>query len=85
MYFDGWVYVTAIPDVWRLKDTDGDGVADVKELVATGFGCHIAYAGHDMHGLRLGPDGRIYWSIGDKGLNVTSKEGKKFYYPHRGA
>jgi len=85
LYFDGWVYVTAIPDVWRLKDTDGDGVADVKELVATGFGGHIAYAGHDMHGLRLGPDGRIYWTVGDKGTNVTSKEGRKFYFPHRGA
>ena len=85
LYFDGWVYVTAIPDVWRLKDTDGDGVADVKELVATGFGGHIAYAGHDMHGLRLGPDGRIYWTVGDKGGNITSKEGRKFYFPHRGA
>lgn len=85
LYFDGWVYVTAIPDVWRLKDTDGDGVADVKELVATGFGGHIAYAGHDMHGLRLGPDGRIYWTVGDKGTNVTSKEGRKFYFPHCGA
>jgi quinoprotein glucose dehydrogenase len=85
LYFDGWVYVTAIPDVWRLKDTDGDGVADVKELVATGFGGHIAYAGHDMHGLRLGPDGRIYWTVGDKGSNVTSKEGRRFYYPHAGA
>jgi putative membrane-bound dehydrogenase-like protein len=85
LYFDGWVYVTAIPDVWRLKDTDGDGVADVKELVATGFGAHIAYAGHDMHGLRLGPDGRIYWTVGDKGGNVTSKEGRKFVFPHQGA
>lgn len=85
LYHDGWVYVTALPDLWRLKDTDGDGVADVKELVVTGFGVHIAYAGHDMHGLRLGPDGRIYWTIGDKGTNVTSKEGKHFYFPHTGA
>lgn len=85
LYHDGWVYVTVQPDLWRLKDTDGDGVADVKELVCTGFGAHIAYAGHDMHGLRLGPDGRIYWTIGDKGTNVTSKEGKRFFYPHTGA
>jgi putative membrane-bound dehydrogenase-like protein len=85
LYFDGWVYVTAIPDVWRLKDTDGDGVADVKEVIATGFGGHIAYAGHDMHGLRLGPDGRIYWTVGDKGGNVTSKEGRRFFFAHEGA
>ena len=84
LYFDGWVYVTAIPDVWRLKDTDGDGVADVKEVIATGFGGHIAYAGHDMHGLRLGPDGRIYWTVGDKGANVVSKEGRRFFHPHEG-
>jgi putative membrane-bound dehydrogenase-like protein len=84
LYFDGWVYLTAIPDVWRLKDTDGDGVADVKEVIATGFGGHIAYAGHDMHGLRLGPDGRIYWTVGDKGANVVSKEGRRFAYPHEG-
>jgi len=85
LYHDGWVYVTVQPDLWRLKDTDGDGVADVKELVCTGFGAHIAYAGHDMHGLRLGPDGRIYWTIGDKGANVTSQEGKRFFYPHTGS
>ncbi|MEI6247820.1 MAG: hypothetical protein WCP67_04705 [Verrucomicrobiota bacterium] len=85
LYHDGWVYVTVLPDLWRFKDTDGDGVADVKELVVTGFGAHIAYAGHDMHGLRLGPDGRIYWTVGDKGTNVVSKEGKRFYFPHTGA
>ena len=84
-YHDGWVYATIAPDLWRLKDTNDDGVADIREVVAHGFGVHIAYAGHDMHGPMVGPDGRIYWSIGDKGLNVTSKEGRKFYFPNEGA
>ena len=85
MYHDGWVYATIAPDLWRFKDTDDDGVADIREVVVHGFGVHIAYAGHDMHGLTVGPDGRIYWSIGDKGLNVTSREGRNFPYPHEGA
>lgn len=84
-YHEGWVYVTIAPDLWRLKDTNDDGVADVREIVAHGFGIHLAYAGHDMHGPMAGPDGRIYWSIGDKGVNVTSREGRTFRYPHEGA
>jgi putative membrane-bound dehydrogenase-like protein len=84
LYHDGWVYATIAPDLWRLRDTNDDGVADEREIVAHGFGMHIAYAGHDMHGPRVGPDGRIYWSIGDKGVNVTSKEGKQWFYPHEG-
>ena len=85
LYHDGWVYATIAPDLWRFKDTDDDGVADIREIVVHGFGIHIAYAGHDMHGLSVGPDGRIYWSIGDKGTNVTSKEGRHFYYPNEGS
>ncbi len=81
----GDVYTTIAPDVWKLRDTTGDGKADQRESVAHGFGVHIAYAGHDMHGLTLGPDGRVYWSIGDKGTNVTDKEGKNHYAPHEGA
>ncbi|NBV35136.1 MAG: heme-binding protein, partial [Proteobacteria bacterium] len=84
LYHDGWVYATIAPDLWRFKDTDDDGVADVRELLVHGFGLHIAYGGHDMHGLSVGPDGRIYWSIGDKGVNVTSREGRHFFYPNEG-
>ncbi len=84
LYYDGWVYATIAPDLWRLKDTDDDGVADIREKVVSGFGHHIAYAGHDMHGLSVGLDGRIYWSIGDKGVNVLSREGRKFYFPNEG-
>src|SRR5580765_3206133 len=31
LWHDGWVYVAAPPSIWRLKDTNGDGVADVRE------------------------------------------------------
>jgi glucose/arabinose dehydrogenase len=34
---DGWLYVTQRPDVSRIKDTDGDGKADVFEVVTDGW------------------------------------------------
>jgi len=82
---DGDVYVTAAPDLWKVTDTNGDDVADTKESLSYGYGIHIAYAGHDMSGLTIGPDGKIYWSIGDMGVNTKSKEGKHFKYPNQGA
>lgn len=72
---DGSVWFTCIPDLWRLADRDGDGVAEEREQVSTGWGIRVALLGHDMHGLCVGPDGRLYWSIGDRGYAVTSKGG----------
>lgn len=84
MAFGGDVYATVAPDVWRLTDSDDDGIADDRSVVATGFGLHIAYAGHDMHGLTVGPDGKIYWSIGDKGISAQNDKGELFSYPNQG-
>lgn len=81
---DGSVWATIAPDVWKLTDTDGDGQADQREVMAHGFGLHLAYAGHDMHGLTVGPDGKIYWSIGDKGINVRSDDGEHHFFPNQG-
>ncbi len=85
VFHDDHVYVTAAPDVYRFKDRDQDGDADEREVISQGYGIHIAYAGHDMSGLTIGPDGKIYWSVGDIGVNVKSKSGKHFYYPNQGA
>lgn len=82
--FDGSVYSTIAPDVWRLTDADNDGVAEQRQSIAHGFGHHIAYAGHDMHGLTVGPDGRLYWTIGDKGVNVVLPDGTRAARPHEG-
>lgn len=82
---DSAVFVTAAPDLWRLRDTDGDGAADEQTSLSHGYGVHLGYAGHDMSGLTLGPDGRIYWSIGDIGLDVTGPDGQRWAYPNHGA
>ncbi len=81
----GEVFACPVPELIRFRDNDGDDVADQKDGLVRGFGLKIAYAGHDMHGLIVGPDGRIYWTVGDKGLSVLSKEGVKFHFPDRGA
>jgi quinoprotein glucose dehydrogenase len=81
---NGDVYATIAPDFWKLKDTNGDGKADARKAIVTGFAPHMSYSGHDMHGPMLGPDGMIYWTIGDKGVNVLS-EGTRWFYPYDGA
>lgn len=78
------VYVAVGPDLWKITDEDNDGIADHKESLVHGFNVHIGFSGHGMSGLKVGPDGRIYWGIGDMGFNVTDIDGNQWAYPNTG-
>lgn len=87
VYYDNFsdsVYLTLAPHAWRARDTDGDGYLDQKTLLAEGFGVHIGFSGHNMSGVTLGPDGRIYYGIGDIGANITDLAGNHYHHAHEG-
>jgi putative membrane-bound dehydrogenase-like protein len=69
------VYVCQSPDLFYLEDTDGDGVADKKTVVLTGF--KGVDHDHAIHGVIFGPDGHLYLSNGDQGLDVTDHQGNR--------
>lgn len=75
----GELFLTCIPAVYRLRDLDGDGRIGgdppEREIISEGYGCRVAYRGHDLHGLVLGPDGRLYFSVGDRGYRVEHADG----------
>lgn len=81
----GNVYYTCIPHLWKLSDTANEGKASLREKLSSGYGVRVAFRGHDSHGLKMGPDGRLYFSIGDRGYNIKTKEGKHLFRPDTGA
>src|SRR5215831_12436530 len=75
MWYEGSVYVAAPPSIWKLTDSNGDGVADKREEWFQGktlTGC-----ANDLHGPYLGPDGWIYWCKGAFARQSYERPGRK--------
>lgn len=81
---DDDVFVGVGPDMWRLTDSNGDEVLDEKTSIAHGFAVHIGFGAHGMSGAIEGPDGKIYWGIGDIGGSLTTLAGDKHHLPNQG-
>ena len=69
-FWGGGVLVSAPPEIWFLKDTDGDDKADVKLRVLQGVSSADTH--HTANAMVIGPDGWLYWSRGV--FHVTNME-----------
>jgi putative membrane-bound dehydrogenase-like protein len=74
LWHNGALYIISPPYLWRLEDTNDDGVADKRDKI-------IGYMEFDgranQHGPYLGPNGRFYFSGGHFGYQFKGTDGSK--------
>jgi len=72
--YDGGVFVAATPDILYLKDTKGDGRADVREKVFTGFaeGVDRINVQELLNSFIWGLDNRIHGATSGEGGRIQS-------------
>src|SRR5262249_43236144 len=70
------VYVCQSPDILVFEDKDGDGKADgPPRKLLSGF--RGIDHDHGVHGILIGPDSKLYFSVGDQGVkDLQSSDGK---------
>jgi putative membrane-bound dehydrogenase-like protein len=66
------VLVTAAPDIFYAEDADGDGKAEIRRPLYTGF--VEGNQQHRVNGLRWGLDNWVYCGNGDSGGTVVSEK-----------
>src|SRR5690606_16873925 len=75
VFYKGSLYATSAPDLLKLTDTDGDGVADEREVLLTGWVLNVN--ANSAIGPFMGPDGWLYWTSSIEGFDITTKEGEQ--------
>jgi putative membrane-bound dehydrogenase-like protein len=66
--YDGGVFVGAAPDIWYFKDTNGDGKADERRVVFTGF--HLTNVQGLLNSFQWSLNNRIEGSASSCGADV---------------
>lgn len=84
---DGTVYVMHAPLLSSLRDIDGDGVADEREVLLRGLGLPPENNDNRLHcanGVIVGHDGWLYLALGDRGCDVHRPEGDRLLFQQGG-
>jgi putative membrane-bound dehydrogenase-like protein len=76
VWYRNALYVAAPPDVVRLEDTNGDGVADKRDVIVSGW--HLSANAASLHGPFFGPDGWLYLTDGRHGYDIKGRDGRAF-------
>ena len=69
--YAGGVFIAVAPEIIYAKDTNGDGVADVRNVMFTGFGTDNVQG--LLNGLLWGPDGWIYGVASVNGGTIQNR------------
>ena len=86
-FFDGNVFVMHAPLLTRLRDTNGDGVAEQRRDLIAGLGLPPEENSNRLHcanGVVAGHDGWLYLALGDRGCDVRRPEGNRLLFQQGG-
>lgn len=73
MVLDNRVYVSRSPHVFVFTDTNGDDKADKKEVLFSGI--KGVQHDHGVHAFVFGPDGKLYFNMGNEGKVIKDAAG----------
>ncbi len=68
------VIISQSPYVWAFYDDNGDDKADRKEILFQGIGGE--QHDHGIHAFSFGPDGKLYFNMGNEAKTLKDKNGK---------
>jgi putative membrane-bound dehydrogenase-like protein len=71
---DSMVIVAQSPYIWKFFDDNHDDKADRKEIMFQGIGGE--QHDHGAHAFTFGPDGKLYFNLGNEGKQLLDAKGK---------
>ena len=74
VFYQGSLYASSAPELLKLTDTDGDGVADEREVLLSGWVLNVN--ANSLIGPFMGPDGWLYMTSAIMGFDITTQEGE---------
>lgn len=75
VFYKGSLYASSAPELLKFTDTDGDGVADKREVLLSGWELNVN--ANSLIGPFMAPDGWLYVTSAIEGFDIMTKEGKQ--------